>query len=251
MEMWLGMSLLNLMSLHLHLRTCFKFWSEGRMVRAHISGNKNGAFGKTMPLPAGHPPSSSFSSFHRVWAAKPVFYWLERKFVIFAVFVKNPLVLAGQSREVLHGVGADGVGVKFPHFCSKLLLLPLSFRRSRGKRRKRGNMRSKRGKMRRKRGKMLLKKGKITPTPSTPTPLRTSQQRHGLPKARFLGPRIYPDSVFRFVLKLISHDPLTSIGVPLAIQRANSAWMWKSSKKVSKWVPGASRPRGAKKSEKS
>ena len=31
--------------------------------------------------------------------------------------------------------------------------------------------------MRRKRGKMRKKKGKITPTPSTPTPLRTSQQR--------------------------------------------------------------------------
>ena len=31
----------------------------------------------------------------------------------------------GKAREVLHGVGADGVGVKFPHFCSKLLLFAL------------------------------------------------------------------------------------------------------------------------------
>ena len=28
-------------------------------------------------------------------------------------------------REVLHGVGADGVGVKFPFFCSKLQLFAL------------------------------------------------------------------------------------------------------------------------------
>ena len=49
-----------------------------------------------MPLPAGHPPFSSFSSFHGVRAAKPLFYWLECRFVIFAIFVKNPLFLAGQ-----------------------------------------------------------------------------------------------------------------------------------------------------------
>ena len=49
-----------------------------------------------MPLPAGHPPFSSFSSFHGVRAAKPLFYWLECRFVIFAIFVKNPLYLAGQ-----------------------------------------------------------------------------------------------------------------------------------------------------------
>ena len=60
--------------------------------------------------------------------------------------------------EVLHGVGADGVGVKFPIFAVNCCCLALSFRRSREKRRKRGKMRRKRG-----------KKGKITPTPSTPT----------------------------------------------------------------------------------
>ena len=43
-----------------------------------------------MPLPAGHPPFSSFSSFHGVRAAKPLLYWLECRFVIFAIFVKNP-----------------------------------------------------------------------------------------------------------------------------------------------------------------
>ena len=83
-------------------------------------------------------------------------------------------------REVLHGVGADGVGVKFPIFAVKCCCLPLSFRRSREKRRKRGKMRRKRGKMRRKRGKMRKKKGKITPTPSAPTPLRTSQNLYDL-----------------------------------------------------------------------
>ena len=40
-------------------------------------------------------------------------------------------------REVLHGVGADGVGVKFPIFAVNCCCLPLSFRRSREKRRKR------------------------------------------------------------------------------------------------------------------
>ena len=49
-------------------------------------------------------------------------------------------------REVLHGVGADGVGVKFPIFAVNCCCLPLSFRRSRAKRRKRGKMRKKRGK---------------------------------------------------------------------------------------------------------
>ena len=32
----------------------------------------------------------------RVRAAKPLFYWLECRFVIFAIFVKNPLFLVGQ-----------------------------------------------------------------------------------------------------------------------------------------------------------
>ena len=72
-------------------------------------------------------------------------------------------------REVSHGVGADGVGVKFPIFAVNCCSLPLSFRRSREKRRKRG-------KNAQKKGKNALKKGKITPTPSTPTPLRTSQK---------------------------------------------------------------------------
>ena len=44
---------------------------------------------------------------------------------------------------------------------------------------------------------------------------------------------------------------LPSLGIPLTIQRGNSARMSKILKKVSKWVPGASRPRGPKKSEKS
>ena len=38
-------------------------------------------------------------------------------------------------REVLHGVGADGVGVKFPIFAVNCSHLPLSSRRVREKRR--------------------------------------------------------------------------------------------------------------------
>ena len=67
----------------------------------------------------------------------------------------GPLSWGAKIREVLHGVGADGVGVKFPIFAVNCCCLPLSFRRSREKRRKRGKMRKKRGKMRRKRGKSL------------------------------------------------------------------------------------------------
>ena len=49
-----------------------------------------------MPLPTGHSPFSSFSSLRGARAAKHLFYWLECRFVIFAIFVKNPLFLAGQ-----------------------------------------------------------------------------------------------------------------------------------------------------------
>ena len=48
-----------------------------------------------MPLPAWHPPFSSLLSFHGVWAPKPFFYWLEWKFVIFAVSVENPPLFGG------------------------------------------------------------------------------------------------------------------------------------------------------------
>ena len=49
-----------------------------------------------MPLPAGHPPFSSFSPFHGVREAKPLFHWLECRIAVFAIFVKNTLFLAGQ-----------------------------------------------------------------------------------------------------------------------------------------------------------
>ena len=49
-----------------------------------------------MLFPAWHPPISSFASLHGVWAAKPLFYWLEREFVMSAVFVKKPPPYAGQ-----------------------------------------------------------------------------------------------------------------------------------------------------------
>ena len=50
--------------------------------------------------------------------------------------------------------------MKFPIFAVNCCCLPLSFRRSREKRRQRGKMRRKRGKMRKKRGKMRKKRGK-------------------------------------------------------------------------------------------
>ena len=86
-------------------------------------------------------------------------------------------------REVLHGVGADGVGVKFPIFAVNCCCcLPFSFRRSRESEEK--------GEKCVKKGKNALKKGKITPTPSAPTPLRTSQFLW--PKMARLGPRFRP-----------------------------------------------------------
>ena len=60
---------------------------------------------------------------------------------------------------------------EIPIFAVNCCCLPLSFRRSREKRRKRGKMRKKRVK----KWEKCVKKGKITLTPSTPTPLRTSQ----------------------------------------------------------------------------
>ena len=62
---------------------------------APTQGPRNGAFGKPCPCPRGHPPFSSFSSFHGVRAAKPLLYWLECRFVIFAIFVKNLLFSGG------------------------------------------------------------------------------------------------------------------------------------------------------------
>ena len=73
-------------------------------------------------------------------------------------------------KEVLHGVGADGVGVKFPIFAVHCCCFPLSFRRKRGK------MPKKKGEKCVKKGEKCVRKGEITPTPSTPTPLRTSQK---------------------------------------------------------------------------
>ena len=76
------------------------------------------------------------------------------------------------AREALHGVGADGVGVKFPIFAVNCCCLPLFFWRSRAKRRKRGKMRRKRGKMRRKRGKMRKKKGENHSDPIYTNPIK-------------------------------------------------------------------------------
>ena len=84
-------------------------------------------------------------------------------------------------REVLHGVDADGVGVKFPIFAVNCCCLPLSFRRSREKRSKRGKMRRKRGKMRRKRGK-VRKKGENHSDPIYTNPIKNLPNGHGTSK---------------------------------------------------------------------
>ena len=74
------------------------------------------------------------------------------------------------SPEVLHGVGADGVGVKFPFFAVNSAVVctcPLGEEeKSEEKRRK--------AKKKRKKSEKMRKKTKNA-TPATPTPLRTSQ----------------------------------------------------------------------------
>ena len=105
----------------------------------------------------------SNAHFHGIMATKPPF--------------AKPPDISSKLREVLHGVGAEGVGVKFPIFAVNYCCLPLSFRRRREKRRKTKKNEEKRKKAKKMRlKKMRKKKGKITPTPSTPTPLRTSQK---------------------------------------------------------------------------
>ena len=64
--------------------------------------------------------------------------------------------IAFLGREVLHGVGADGVGVKFPIFAVNCCCLPLSFRRSREKCEEKGEKCVQKGEKRvKKRGKSL------------------------------------------------------------------------------------------------
>ena len=85
-------------------------------------------------------------------------------------------------REVPNGVGADGVGVKFPIFPVNCSRLPL-FQENRQKTKKHEEKRRKTKKNEEKRKKTKKRRktkkneesGKIPPTPSTPTPLRTFQ----------------------------------------------------------------------------
>ena len=51
---------------------------------------RNHAFGKPCVCPCDTRHFRHFHRFHGVWAAKPLFYWLECYFVIFAVFFKTP-----------------------------------------------------------------------------------------------------------------------------------------------------------------
>ena len=48
-----------------------------------------------MPLHAWHSPFWHLCRFRGAWWAKPLFYWVERKFVIFAVYIKAPSVWQG------------------------------------------------------------------------------------------------------------------------------------------------------------
>ena len=58
-----------------------------------------------------------------------------------------------ESREVLHGVGADGAGVKF-HFCSKLLLFAFVLKEKQRTAKKKGKNALKKVKDAQKRGQM-------------------------------------------------------------------------------------------------
>ena len=53
-----------------------------------------------------------------------------------SAIVGSPYLASTRSREVLHGVGADGVGVKLPIFAVNCSHFTLSFERIREKRRK-------------------------------------------------------------------------------------------------------------------
>ena len=55
-----------------------------------IGDQKKNAFGKPCRCQRDTP---DFRRFHGVWAAKPMFYWLERNFVVFAVFVLKQKLL--------------------------------------------------------------------------------------------------------------------------------------------------------------
>ena len=81
-------------------------------------------------------------------------------------------------REVLNGVGADGVGVKFPILYRKIAVVcscPRRMRRKAKKNKKEAKKNDENEEKRRQTTKNEIN-GKIPPTPSTPTPLRTSQK---------------------------------------------------------------------------
>ena len=68
---------------------------------------------------------------------------------------------------------------EIPHFSSKLQLFALVLKSEEKRRKKEEKKRKKTEETRRKTKKIQRKNGKIPPTPSTPTPLRTSQQKEG------------------------------------------------------------------------
>ena len=97
----------------------------------------------------------------------------------FAQSPKHDKTTGKTCREVPNGVGADGVGVKFPIFPVNCSRLPL-FQENRQKTKKSEEKRKKKAKKNEKKRKSQEKRKKtkkIPPTPSTPTPLRTSQKR--------------------------------------------------------------------------
>ena len=90
----------------------------------------------------------------------------------------NALRFCSKIRKVLHGVGADGVGVKFAIFAVNCSRLPLPSGRIREKRRKTKQKRRETKKSKQKKNRRKTKKrGKIPQTPSTSTPLRVCPKK--------------------------------------------------------------------------
>ena len=108
--------------------------------------------------------------------------WPPQNTVKQAVFAARPWKNPKKFREVPNGVGADGVGVKFPIFpvnCSRLPLFQENRKKTKKNEEKRRKTKKKRRKTKKKskkrrKTKKNEKNGKTPPTPSTPTPLRTS-----------------------------------------------------------------------------
>ena len=81
------------------------------------------------------------------------------------MFLQGPAV--PKNREVLHGVGADGVGMKLPIFAVNCCCLPFYFRTRREKRRK-----TKKDEEKRKKSEKCVKKGENHSDPIDTNPIK-------------------------------------------------------------------------------